>query len=122
MKAFSNCRPQLIQQLGANLYAYNHDIQEKEDGFEFEPLYFSHSPAMEEVINELVVNSYPYGEELAIQRKGIADPQCEEFQNYYNNVEAIKQKVTQELEKLSEEDRILVEQKLNCSEIPNSSN
>ena len=96
MKAFSNCRPPLIQQLGANLYAYNHDIQEKEEGFEFEPLYFDHSPAREEIINQLVVNSYPYGEELAIQRKGIADPQCEEFLLYYDFVEKIKYKVTQE--------------------------
>lgn len=98
MKAFSNSRPPLIQKLGANLYAYNHDIQEKEEGFEFQPLYFDHSPSREEVINQLVVNSYPYGEELAIQRKGIADSQCYEFTNYYNNVENIKQKVAQEYE------------------------
>lgn len=100
MKAFSNGRPPLIQKLGANLYAYNHDIQEKEEGFEFQPLYFDHSPSREEVINQLVVNSYPYGEELAIQRKGIADPQCYDFVNYYNNVENIKLKVTQEYEQM----------------------
>lgn len=100
MKAFSNSRPRLIQKLGANLYAYNHDIQEKEDGFEFQPLYFDHSPSREEVINQLVATSYPYGEELAIQRKGIADPQCYDFVNYYNNVENIKLKVTQEYEQM----------------------
>ena len=100
MKAFSNSRPPLIQQLGANLYAYNHDIQEKEEGFEFQPLYFDHSPSREEVINQLVVNSYPNGEELAIQRKGITDSQCDEFKNYYNNVENIKLKVTQEYEQM----------------------
>jgi len=100
MKAFSNGRPPLIQQLGANLYAYNHDIQEKEGEFEFQPLYFDHSPSREQVINQLVVSLYPDGEELAIQRKGIVDSQCDEFAQYYNNVENIKQKVTQEYEQM----------------------
>lgn len=96
MKAFSNNRPPLIQQLGANLYAYNHDIQEVEEGYEYQPLYFDHEPAREEVINELVLKSYPFGEENALQRKGILNPQDEEFLLYYDDVERIKYKVTQE--------------------------
>lgn len=96
MKAFSNNRPPLTQQLGANLYAYNHDIQEVEEGYEYQPLYFDHEPAREEVINELVLKSYPFGEENALQRKGILNPQDEEFLLYYDDVERIKYKVTQE--------------------------
>lgn len=96
MKAFSNNRPPLIQQLGANLYAYNHDIQEVEEGYEYQPLYFDHEPAREEVINDLVLKAYPFGEENALQRKGILNPQDEEFLLYYDDVERIKYKVTQE--------------------------
>lgn len=96
MKASSNNKPPLIQQLGANLYAYNHNIQEVEEGYEYHPLYFDHEPAREEVINELVLKSYPFGEENALQRKGILNPQDEEFMAYYANVEMIKSKVTQE--------------------------
>jgi hypothetical protein len=96
MKAFSNSRPPLIQQLGANLYAYNHDIQESEEGFDYNPLYFDHSPSRGEVINDLVTTAYPHGEENALQRKGILNPQDQEFLSYYNNVEEIKLKVTAE--------------------------
>ena len=98
MKAYSSDRPPLIQQLGVNLYAFNHNIQEVEEGYEYVPFYFNHFPLREEVINQLVANTYPYGEELAIQRKGIANPQSDEFTSYYNNVEYIKHKVTLEYE------------------------
>lgn len=90
MKTHSSTNPVRIQQLGLNLYAYNHNIQQVEDGYVYESLHFDHIPTSNEVINHLVSRAYPDGEELAIQRKGIIDPQNNEFVSYYQNVERIK--------------------------------
>ena len=98
MKTHSNARPERIQQLGLNLYAYNHNIQEVEDGYDYEAIHFDHIPSANEIINHLVSQAYPNGEELAIQRKGIIDPQNNEFVNYYQNVEQIKAKIKLEYE------------------------
>ena len=98
MKTHSNALPERIQQLGLNLYAYNHNIQEVEDGYVYEAIHFDHIPTANEIINILVLQTYPDGEELAIQRKGIIDPQNNEFVTYYQNVEQIKAKIKAEYE------------------------
>ena len=98
MKTHSNAQPERIQRLGLNLYAYNHNIQEVEDGYDYEAIHFDHIPSANEIINHLVSLAYPDGEELAIQRKGIIDPQNNEFVAYYQNVEQIKAKIKLEYE------------------------
>ena len=97
MITLSKNKPQTIERLGVNLYSYNHNIQEVEGGYEFTRYLFDHSPTINEVINAVITSIYPDGEELAIQRKGIIDPQNNEFVNYYQNVEQIKAIIKSEL-------------------------
>lgn len=98
MKTIAENRPKTIEQLGVNLYSYNYDIQEIDNKYQFERYLFDHSPTYSEVINAVVTSIYPDGEELAIQRKGIIDPQNNEFVNYFQNVEQIKAKIKYEYE------------------------
>ena len=98
MKTIAENRPKIIEKLGANLYSYNYDIQEIDSKYQFERYLFDHSPTISEVINAVVTSIYPDGEELAIQRKGITNPQNNEFLNYYQNVEQIKAIIKTEYE------------------------
>ena len=96
MITLSKNKPQTIERLGVNLYSYNYNIIEVEDGYEFTRYLFDHSPIINEVINAIITSIYPDGEELAIQRKGIIDPQNNEFVSYYQNVERIKAIIKEE--------------------------
>ena len=98
MKTIAENRPKIIEKLGTNLYSYNYDIQEIDSKYQFERYLFDHSPTISEVINAVVTSVYPDGEELAIQRKGITNPQNNEFLNYYQNVEQIKAIIKSEYE------------------------
>lgn len=115
MKTISENKPKTIEQLGVNLYSYNYDIQEIDNRYQFERYLFDHSPTDSEVINAVVTSIYPDGEELAIQRKGIINPQNNEFINYYQNVERIKSIIkaeyeeTKQLKGISDETNIVVE-------------
>ena len=96
MKTIAENRPKTIEKLGVNLYSYNYDIQEIDSKYQFERYLFDHFPTINEVINAVVISKYVNGEELAIQRKGIIDPQNNEFVAYYQNVEQIKAKIKTE--------------------------
>ena len=96
MNTKSEIKPQIIERLGVNLYSYNYNIQEVEERYEFTRYLFDHFPTINEVINAIITSIYPDGEELAIQRKGIVDPQNNEFVSYYHNVERIKAIIKEE--------------------------
>lgn len=99
----SNERPARIEQLGMSTFAYNYDVQEvsvqtneNEQGrieYQFKTLVFDHKPTRNEVINRIIAEKYPDGEESAIQRKGILDRQNPEFIAYNEFVEETKAKV-----------------------------
>lgn len=99
----SNERPAKIEQLGMSTFAYNYDVQEvsvqtneNEQGrieYQFKTLVFDHKPTRNEVINRIIAERYPDGEESAIQRKGILDRQNTEFIAYNEFVEETKAKV-----------------------------
>lgn len=109
MITLSKNKPQTIERLGVNLYSYNYNIQEVEGGYEFTRYLSDHSPTINEVINAIITSIYPDGEELAIQRKGIIDPQNNEFVNYYQNVERIKAIIKSELINYGDESNSMVE-------------
>ena len=108
MNTKSENKPQTIERLGVNLYSYNYNIQEVEDGYEFTRYLFDHFPTINEVINAIITSIYPDGEELAIQRKGIIDPQNNEFVSYYHNVERIKAIIKSELINYGDESNSMV--------------
>lgn len=97
--AQSNERPETIQKLGHSLYGYNYDISEtvkttmgmEQKGFEFTQTLFDHAPTRYEAINAIIANKYPNGEENALQRKGILNPENAEFVAYCEFVENVKQ-------------------------------
>lgn len=96
----SNERPARIEQLGITTFAFNHDIKEVESGYEYDTYVFDHMPSKHEVINRIITEKYPDGEESAIQRKGIIDNQNPEFVAYNQFVEGVKIKVAQEYEEI----------------------
>lgn len=103
----SNERPARIEQLGMSTFAYNYDVQEvsvqtneneqERIEYQFKTLVFDHKPTRNEVINRIIAEKYPDGEESAIQRKGILDKANEEFVEYNNFVEGVKIKVKSEI-------------------------
>ena len=96
----SNEKPLLIEQLGLSLFSYNHNIQQVEEGFTYNAIIFDHVPTRSEVINRIVTDKYKDGEEMAIQRKAILNPELPEFIEYNNFVEGVKQKVKIEYEQI----------------------
>lgn len=98
----SNERPARIEKLGHSTFAYNYNVKEVvvEDRIEFqyETLVFDHVPTRNEVINRIICETYPDGEESAIQRKGIIDNSDPEFVEYNNFVEYTKAAVKQDFE------------------------
>lgn len=106
----SNEMPARIERLGLSTFAYNHDVQEvsvqtsenepERIGYQFKTLVFDHKPTKNEVINRIIAERYPDGEESAIQRKGILDRQNPEFVDYNEFVEGVKIKVAQEYEEI----------------------
>ena len=96
----SNEKPLFIEQLGLSLFSYNHHIQQIEEGFTYKAIIFDHVPTQNEVINRIVTEKYKDGEELAIQRKAILNPELPEFIEYNNFVEEVKQTVKREYESI----------------------
>lgn len=106
----SNERPARIEQLGLSTFAYNYDVQEvsvqtnenepERIEYQFKTLVFDHKPTRNEVINRIIAERYPDGEESAIQRKGILDRENPEFVAYNQFVEGVKIKVAQEYEEI----------------------
>ena len=106
----SNERPARIEQLGLSTFAYNYDVQEvsvqtnenepERIEYQFKTLVFDHKPTRNEVINRIITEKYPDGEETAIQRKGIIDNQNPGFVAYNQFVENVKIKVAQEYEEI----------------------
>lgn len=94
----SNETPQRIEQLGRSLYAYNYAVEQTDEGYKYQTLVFDHIPCRNEVINRIILEKYPDGEESAIQRKGIIDSRNEEFVAYNEFVEQVKLLITQEFE------------------------
>ena len=95
--ANSNIKPQIIEQLGVSLYAYNYNIQEVESGYNYEQIILDSYPVYDVVINTIIKNKYPNGAENAIQRKGILDSHNAEFREYNLFVEEIKKMVKEDL-------------------------
>lgn len=99
----SNERPATIEQLGMSTFAYNYDVQEvsvqtnenetARTEYQFKTLVFDHKPTRNEVINRIIAETYPDGEESAIQRKGIIDNAGPEFIAYNEFVELVKYNV-----------------------------
>ena len=106
----SNERPARIEQLGMSTFAYNYDVQEvsvqtsenepERIEYQFKTLVFDHKPTKNEVINRIIAERYPDGEESAIQRKGILDRQNPEFIAYNEFVENIKMVIKTEYEEI----------------------
>ena len=104
----SNERPARIEQLGMSTFAYNYDVQEvsvqtnenepERIEYQFKTLVFDHKPKRNEVINRIIAERYPDGEESAIQRKGIINNSDPEFVEYNNFVEDTKSAVKQDFE------------------------
>lgn len=86
----SNQKPEKIQQLGQSLYAFNYNIEEIEEGYQYDTLIFAHVPKYDEVVNRIIQGKYPNGAELAIQRKGILDRYDDDFVSYNDFVEQTK--------------------------------
>lgn len=100
----SNERPARIEKLGHSTFAYNYNVKEVvvEDRIEFqyETLVFDHVPTRNEVINRIICETYPDGEESAIQRKGIIDNHNQEFVEYNEFVEQVKAQVKLDYEEI----------------------
>ena len=100
----SNERPARIEKLGHSTFAYNYNVKEVvvEDRIEFqyETLVFDHVPTRNEVINLIICETYPDGDESAIQRKGIIDNHNQEFIAYNEFVESVKQQVSEDYEEI----------------------
>lgn len=98
--------PERIERLGVSTFAYNYDVKEvavQDDGnerteFQYKTLVFDHVPNRNEVINRIICETYPDGEESAIQRKGIINNSDPEFVEYNNFVEDTKAAVKQDFE------------------------
>ena len=97
-------RPARIEKLGHSTFAYNYNVKEVvvEDRIEFqyETLVFDHVPTRNEVINRIICETYPDGEESAIQRKGIIDNSDPEFVEYNEFVEHVKAQVKSDYEEI----------------------
>lgn len=93
MKSQSNTYPEQIQQLGINTFAYNYNVKEADGMFFYETEIFEHYPTRGEVINRIVSNQYPNGEESAILRKAILNPDNPEYLEYYEFVENVKKQI-----------------------------
>jgi len=104
----SNERPARIEQLGMSTFAYNYDVQEvsvqtnenepERIEYQYKTLVFDHSPTRNEVINRIVCEQYPAGEESALQRKGILNKANPEFIAYNEFVESTKEKIKKDFE------------------------
>lgn len=100
----SNEIPAKFERLGFSTFAYNYDVKEVvlEDRteYQYETLVFDHIPTRNEVINRIICETYPDGEESAIQRKGIIDNHNQEFVAYNEFVESVKQQVSEDYEEI----------------------
>ena len=56
---------------------------------------FNYKPTYKEIVNFIVQEEYPNGKELQLLRRGIHNPNDEEYLNYYNNVEQISNEIKQ---------------------------
>lgn len=93
----SDEKPVLIDQIGVSLFAYNHNpVQDETGAWHFDSYVFDHSPEYGEVINRIITDKYPNGEEAAIHRKGIVDKDNAEFVAYNQFVEQVKELVKTE--------------------------
>ena len=94
-------KPLAIERHGLSIYVYNHDIKEvnTDDGimYEYEQYIFNQKPDYNKIVNRLIQEYFPDGEEMAIQRKGIVDSTNSEFVAYNLFVEEIKLKVKENL-------------------------
>lgn len=98
----SNEKPKTIEKLGFSTFAYNYGLKEvtveNQDSethteYQYETLVFDHYPTRNEVINRIICETYPDGEESAIQRKGIVNNSDPEFIAYNEFVEQVKAQV-----------------------------
>lgn len=94
----SNTKPQIIEQLGYSLYAFNHNVTQGENGYMYETIYFDFIPSYADVVNRVITDKYGNGAEMAIQRKAIIDNQNAEFVEYNEFVEKTKAWVKNEFE------------------------
>jgi len=101
----SNEIPAKFDRLGISTFAYNYDVKEvdieNQEGdarkeYQYKTLVFDHMPTCNEVINRVINETYPDGEESAIQRKGIINNSDPEFIAYNDFVESTKIAVKQD--------------------------
>jgi len=95
----SNEIPAKFERLGLSTFAYNYDVKEVEvenqqgdarKEYQYKTLVFNHMPTRNEVINRIIAEKHPDGEESAIQRKGIINNSDPEFIAYNDFVESTK--------------------------------
>lgn len=92
---YSQEKPLRWERLGQSLWRFNYSIIERENEWSFESAIFDHIPTYGEIVDTIIRSQYPAGEENAVQRKGIVNPQCVEFVQYNFYVESIKNEVKQ---------------------------
>lgn len=100
---FSDLKMDAIEELGDGSYYYNRNIKRitinHEDriinSWECERILCTGTPSYESVVDQVVKCHYPSGEDMAIMRKGIVDPNNKEFVNYNQFVEDVKKEVSE---------------------------
>lgn len=101
MKSSSNIAPKTIEHLGNGKWHYNFNVVQTEvDGearYDYDQVILKGKPTCESTVAAIVRDRYSVDEEMAIQRKGIADNSNQEFAEYNAFVEAIKARVKEDL-------------------------
>ncbi|MGL5683575.1 MAG: hypothetical protein ACRDDZ_11085 [Marinifilaceae bacterium] len=101
IEGYSDIQIQPIEELGNDQFYYNREIdrQTLQDERGDVSLYSCKRylcdgvPSYESIVNQIVSYHYPNGEENALLRKGVMNPQNNEFINYNTFVEDVKQEV-----------------------------
>ncbi len=102
MKSSSNIAPKIKEYLGSGRWHYNYNVVQTEvDGetrYDYEQVILKGKPTYDSIVAAIVRDRYSMDAEMAIQRKGIADNSNQEFVDYNNFVEDVKNRVKLELD------------------------
>ena len=98
MKSSSNIAPKTTEYLGNGKYHYNYNVVQSEvDRFDYNQVVVKGEPTYESTVAAIIRERYTVDEEMAIQRKGIADNSNQEFVDYNSFVEEVKAMVKEDL-------------------------
>lgn len=59
-------KPEVIEQLGVSLWAYNYNAIKVDNGYEYEQYIFDHIPTEKEIINRIISDKYTEVDDLEI--------------------------------------------------------